>query len=102
MVRIVLCMMLCLPGIASAKVYMCVDPATGEKTFTDKACETKVSGEKLNVKPHNFGDSGHRSQGSSGAKAWSSQRGAQGADRAAYAGETRSVDKARNAIADSN
>lgn len=102
MVRIVLLILLCLPGFASAGVYMCVDPTTGEKTFTDKACATKTSGDKLNVKPHNFGDSGHRAAGSSTSKAWTSQRDDKGADRAEYTGHRRSIEKARNTVADAD
>jgi hypothetical protein len=102
MVRIVLFILLCLPGFASAGVYMCVDPATGKKTFTDKACATKKSGDKLDVKPHNFGDSGHRAPGSSTSKAWTSQREATGADRAEYTGNQRRLEKARNTAADAD
>ena len=84
------------PALASAGVFVCVDPATGKKTFTDKACETKAKGEKLDVKPQNFGDSGHRS-GSSGQKSWNSQRTAQGVATTQYTGHRQQVEKARSA-----
>ena len=84
------------PTLASAGVFVCVDPATGKKTFTDKACETKGKGEKLDVKPQNFGGSGNQS-GSSGTKAWNSQRAAQGVATTEYTGHRRQVEKARDA-----
>ena len=35
---------------ASAGVYMCVDPATGKKTFTDRACPSSAKpGKKVRV-----------------------------------------------------
>ena len=83
------------PAVATAGVFVCVDPATGKKTFTDKACETKGKGEKLDVKPHNFGDSGHRS-GASGQEAWNSQRTAKGTATTEYTGHRRQVEKARS------
>jgi len=33
-------LLLLLPQLASARVYMCVDQATGRTSFTDKACAT--------------------------------------------------------------
>ena len=95
---LVLLALLC-PAVASAGVFVCVDPATGKKTFTDKACETKSKGEKLDVKPHNFGDSGHRS-GSSGQEAWNSQRTAKGTATTEYTGHRRQVENARSAGSD--
>jgi len=41
---------------ASAGVYMCVDAATGKKTFTDKACPSRQKGDKVKVQTTNFGD----------------------------------------------
>lgn len=84
------------PALASAGVFVCVDPDTGKKTFTDKACETKAKGEKLDVKPQNFGGSGHRS-GSSGQKSWNSQRTEQGVAATQYTGHRERVEKARSA-----
>jgi len=87
---------LLVPSVASAGVFVCVDPATGKKTFTDKACETKGTGEKLNVKPHNFGDAGHRGAAPSGQEAWNSQRTAKGTGTKEYSGHRRQVEKARS------
>lgn len=41
---------------ALAGVYMCVDPDTGKKTFTDRACPSKATGDKVKVQTTNFGD----------------------------------------------
>ncbi len=44
------------PQFAAAGVYMCEDPVTGKKTFTDRACaSTKGPGKKVRVTPNNFG-----------------------------------------------
>ena len=83
------------PALASAGVFVCVDP-TGKKTFTDKACDTSGKGEKLDVKPQNFGASGHRG-GSSGQKTWNSDRAADGVATTQYTGHRRQVEKARGA-----
>ena len=37
------------PQLANAGVYMCEDPVTGKKTFTDKACPTKQAGKKVKI-----------------------------------------------------
>ena len=39
-----------------AGVFMCVDPDTGKKTFTDRACPTKEKGSQVKVQTTNFGD----------------------------------------------
>ena len=46
---------LLLPQVSVAGVYMCVDPATGKKTFTDRACPSAGTGKKVRVEPTNFG-----------------------------------------------
>ena len=48
---------LLLPQVSVAGVYMCVDPDTGKKTFTDRACPTAGKGTRVRVEPTNFGDS---------------------------------------------
>ncbi len=35
---------------------MCVDPVTGKKTFTDKACPEQGTGEKVKIQTTNFGE----------------------------------------------
>ncbi|TGD73349.1 DUF4124 domain-containing protein [Mangrovimicrobium sediminis] len=57
---------------ASAKVFMCVDPQTGKKTFTDTACPNADAGRrKVRVETVNFGD-GVSSKGNRGV--WESDR----------------------------
>ncbi len=57
---------------ASAKVFMCVDPQTGKKTFTDTACpKGDVSRRKVRVETTNFGE-GVRTKNRRGA--WESDR----------------------------
>jgi hypothetical protein len=46
--------LLLMPQLAAARVYMCVDQATGETSFTDKACETVSSREEVRVDPPNL------------------------------------------------
>lgn len=47
---------LLLPQLSAAAVYMCEDPATGKKSFTDRACPSSGTGKKVRVEPTNFGD----------------------------------------------
>lgn len=37
------------PQVATAGVFMCEDPVTGKKTFTDKACPTRQPGQKVKI-----------------------------------------------------
>ena len=71
--KILLLILLLAPQLAAAKVYMCVDPATGETSFTDKACEKAASREEVRVGSTNL-DSGSRSARGGAAKTWNSQR----------------------------
>jgi len=71
--KILLLLLLLIPQLASAKVYMCVDPATGKTSFTDKACATAASREEVRVDATNL-DSGSRSGRASSAKTWTSDR----------------------------
>ena len=73
MIRILFIMLLLLaPQWASARVYMCVDHATGATSFTDKACETVSSREEVRVDPANL-DSGSRYVAPAKQKTWRSQ-----------------------------
>ncbi|MFV8817017.1 DUF4124 domain-containing protein [Haliea sp. E17] len=51
---IALATLLALPLASHAGVFICVDPQTGKKTFTDKACPDAAPGEKVRVDPVNF------------------------------------------------
>ena len=53
---IMLAALLLLPQLSAAEVFMCTDPVTGKKTFTDKACPSTGQRKKVRVEPTNFGD----------------------------------------------
>lgn len=65
--------LLMLPQMAAAKVYMCVDPVSGKTSFTDKACETNSVIEEVRVDATNL-DSGRSYAGAPRAKYWSSEK----------------------------
>tara|TARA_R110002049_G_scaffold42950_5_gene127292 strand:- start:1808 stop:2110 length:303 start_codon:yes stop_codon:yes gene_type:complete len=69
---IVIALMLMVPQLAAARVYMCTDHATGATTFTDKACETVSSREEVRVDPANL-DSGSRYIAPAKKKTWRSE-----------------------------
>jgi hypothetical protein len=73
--RALLFLLLLVPQLASAKVYMCVDEITGQKSFTDKGCQSKASREEVKVLPANA-NSGSREAGSPSTResAWISDR----------------------------
>lgn len=73
--RVLLLLLLMVPQLASAKVYMCVDEITGKKTFTDKGCQTTASREEVKV-PATNANSGSREAGSTSTRqsAWLSHR----------------------------
>ncbi|MEP4484274.1 MAG: DUF4124 domain-containing protein [Halioglobus sp.] len=81
--------------LASAGVYMCTDPATGKKTFTDKACATKGTGAKVKVEPKNFGDSGHRSADANKSKTWTSDHDTSREGRSNFSGHAGQVESAK-------
>ena len=68
-----LLLLLLLPQMAAAGVYMCVDPETGKTSFTDKACTKASAREEVRVGATNL-DSGSRSHRGNGSKTWNSQR----------------------------
>ena len=59
---LVIAPLLLVSQLAAAKVYMCVDQATGETSFTDKACETASAREEVRLNAINPG-SGNRNSG---------------------------------------
>jgi hypothetical protein len=71
--KILLLVLLLAPQLAAAKVFMCVDPATGKTSFTDRACEKATAREEVRVDPTNL-DSGSRTAPGGSAKTWNSQR----------------------------
>ena len=70
---LVIALLLLAPQLAVARVYMCVDQATGQATFTDKACDTAASSrEEVRVQTANL-DSGKRYAPPAKRKTWRSQ-----------------------------
>ena len=73
----VLLLLLLLPQMAAAGVYMCVDPETGKTSFTDKACAKATAKatarQEVRVGATNL-DSGSRTRRGSSSKTWNSQR----------------------------
>jgi hypothetical protein len=64
--------LLLIPQLAAARVYMCVDPVTGETSFTDKACKPTSAREEVRVNPSNL-NSGKQYAAPEKAKTWRSQ-----------------------------
>lgn len=62
MSRYLVIALLLLPQLAAARVYMCVDEATGVTSFTDKACDTAASGEEVRLNQINPGTSGPKTR----------------------------------------
>ena len=71
--KMLLCVLLLLPQLAAARVYMCVDEATGKTSFTDKACEKTALREEVRVDSTNL-DSGSHSGKRSASRTWVSDR----------------------------
>jgi hypothetical protein len=71
--RVLLLVLLLLPQLAAAGVYMCKDPATGKTTFSDKGCASAVPHEEIRLQSTNV-DSGRRTAGPVERKAWVSDR----------------------------
>lgn len=65
-------LLLLIPQMASARVYMCVDAATGETSFTDKACATNNIREEVRIDATNL-DSGAKYVGAKPQKTWRSE-----------------------------
>lgn len=68
----VISVLLLMPQLAMARVYMCVDQASGQTTFTDKACDTTASREEVRVDTTNL-DSGKHYAAPAKRKTWRSQ-----------------------------
>lgn len=73
--KALLLVLLMVPQVALSAVYMCVDPATGRKTFTDRGCEVAAAREEVRVQATNL-NSGSRSRTEQPKveKAWLSDR----------------------------
>ena len=60
--RVLLFLLLLIPEIAAAKVYMCVDEVTGKKSFTDRGCETVAVRAEVRVPPANANSGSRRAR----------------------------------------
>mgnify|MGYP001819013936 CR=1 FL=1 len=71
-----LCLLLLVPlsQVAVARVYMCVDPQTGNTSFTDKACTKSSAGEEVRVDGANYSSGRQNQAGATGPKVWNSHR----------------------------
>jgi hypothetical protein len=65
-------LLLLVPQLAAARVYMCVDTATGKTSFTDQACNAASVREEVRVPSSNL-DSGQRNVAPAQRKIWRSQ-----------------------------
>lgn len=83
------------PQFALAGVYMCVDPLTGKKTFTDRACEQRTAGEEVRVEPVNFGGAAYSAPASEHKQAWRSQQVVAKSGREQATGYRRNIEAAR-------
>ncbi len=72
---LVVILLAALPQMASARVYMCTDHATGKTLFTDRACEPAAGNtrEEVRVDATNL-DSGSRYKKNKREKSWNSER----------------------------
>lgn len=71
--RILLLVLFLLPQLASARVFMCVDPATGKTSFSDKGCAPSAAREEVRIQDTNL-DSGKSTAQAAERKAWISER----------------------------
>jgi len=67
-----LALLLLVPQLAAARVYMCVNQETGQASFTDRACETTSTREEVRVETANL-NSANRYDRPVKPKTWRSQ-----------------------------
>ena len=46
---VIFALVLLVPQVAAARMYMCVDEATGATSFTDRACESESAREEIKI-----------------------------------------------------
>jgi hypothetical protein len=71
--KILLMLLLLLPQLAAARVFMCVDPATGKTSLTDRGCSSAATTEELRVPAVNV-NSGSNTGTAAPARTWISDR----------------------------
>jgi hypothetical protein len=95
--RILFLVLLFIPQLALAEIYVCVDPVTGKKSFTDMACDVHRTGDEIKIKQGNFGSSGSGQKSSRGQKAWRSQDGSDISSSEKYKGDRHNIESAKHA-----
>jgi len=85
-------LLLFLAQTSHAGVFLCEDPITGKKTFTDKACPGAGKRTKVRIEPTNFGQ-GQASRKSN--SSWNSQRDTSVAGRANFGAHSGRLNAAR-------
>ena len=71
--RVLLILLCLLPQLAAARVFMCVDPATGKTTLTDRGCDPVATREEMRVNPTN-GEAKPNGGSAPAREAWVSDR----------------------------
>lgn len=71
--RVLLLLLLLIPQLALARIYMCIDPATGKTLFTDQACDSTGEQEEIRVQTTNVA-SGENDREPPPRKTWNSER----------------------------
>lgn len=90
-----------IPQLAAAKVFICTDPVSGKTTFTDVACDASATREEVRVPPTNV-DSGSRTAAPAARKTWNSDRDSRktGRDYNALARQLGADEQALTAVVD--
>ena len=88
-------LLLMAPLTAQAEIFVCVDPVTGEKSFTDKACGAHGTGDEVRIKKGNFGASGG-TRDQQGPRVWRSDDRSDVSTSEDYTGPRRKVESARS------
>lgn len=70
--KLILALLLLVPQLSMAGMFMCVDAATGKTSFTDKACAKTASREEVRVNGTNLDSGAGGGQRRSSKKIWSS------------------------------
>ena len=71
--RVLILVLLLLPQLAAAGVFMCVDPVSGATSFSDKGCTTSAAQEEVKVEATNV-FSGNRTAEAAKRKTWASDQ----------------------------
>ncbi len=95
--RALLLIVMLLPQVVLAEIYVCVDPETGKKSFTDTACGMHGTGDKIKVKEGNFGASGSNVNSGMRGDTWRSEDGSDISTSDNYKGARRNIESAKTA-----